>query len=229
MEKKLNNKGIKKNLKDPKFRIIFVCVIIFAFLLFVNWFMGIFKTPAHFRTVKFASEHQVSQYLTNVILPEFYNKSQLGTPFEIELGQEGVNDIVVRHLDWERLKQAGFSDIGITFKKGRILLSAKTKYRKQDFVITAILRPKADKNGFNAGLTEIQAGTSIIPFAKDFLREKVLYEIIKSSADANFVSYAGLILSDNKMNPEFSFQHRNFKITKIHLEDKKIILRFQPE
>lgn len=228
MEKKLNNKSIKKILKDPKFRIIFVCVIIFVFLLFVNWFMGIFKTPAHFRTVEFIDDHQVSQYLTNVILPEFYNKSQLGTPFEIELSEEGINDILARHIDDKSLKRAGFSDVSITFKKGRILLTSKTKYQNHDFIITAVLRPLVDKKGFNAGLTEIQAGTSNIPFAKELLREKVLYEIADSSADANFVSYAGLLFSDNRIEPEFSFHHRNLKVEKITVEDQKLIIRFLP-
>ncbi|HBG28740.1 MAG: hypothetical protein A2Y10_14315 [Planctomycetes bacterium GWF2_41_51] len=229
MEKKLNNGGIKKLLKSRKFRIICVFTGLFLILLFAIWFTGLFRTPAHFRTVNFIEDHQVSQYLTNIILPEFYNKSQLGTPFEIVFSEEGINDIVARHLDAKSLKRAGFSDVSITFKSGRILLTAKTKYRNHDFVITAVLKPTVDKKGFNAGLSEIQAGTSSIPFAKDLIRERVLYEIAGSSADVNFVSYAGMVFSDDKIEPEFSFNHRNLKIEKITIDNQKLIVSFLPD
>lgn len=230
MKKKFEIEAIKRFLKSAKFGKICVLSAGFLFLLFIIWFVGLFRTPAHFRTVEIIDDNQVSQYLTNNILPEFYNKSQLGEPFEMIFSEQGINDIVSRQLDGESLKRSGFSDISITFKKGRILLTAKTVYHEIDFIVTVVFKPRVNKKGlFNAGVSKIQAGTSRLPFAARLMRKKIIYELADSSAESDIVHYAGLLLSDNKMPPEFSFHHRNFRIEKIIVANQKLIVQFLPD
>jgi len=229
MEKNLDNAALEKGLKIAKFRTICLWPAVFLFLLFVIWFVGLFKTPSFHRPVEIIADDEISQYLTNCILPEFYNKSQMGQPFEIVFTEDGVRDIVSRHLDANGLKKAGFSDVSVIFAKGRILISAKTNYRGYDFIVTAVLKPYVNGRGYFSPGLKIQAGTSDIPFAADAVKRKIIYNLAGISSDSNISDYVGMFFSDNKIIPEFSFHHRNLRIEKIILDDKKMIVGFLPE
>ncbi len=204
-------------------------LFIFLVLVFVVWLAGIFKRPAHFRTVQIIDDNEISQYLTNEILPEFYNKSQSGSEFEMTFSQEGINDILARHIKELRINPDVFSDISITFKKGRILLAALTSWHSYKFIVTAVFKPSVNEEGLTAGLSKIQTGTSTVPFAKEIIRRRVLYELARSSRESDLVHYAGIVLNDKLMPREFSFNHRDFRIKNIEVEDGKLIIGFVPK
>lgn len=227
MKKKLEHPDGKQPAKKFSLpQVTLVCAGI-AMLFFIHWLIGLFRTPSHFRTVEIIESNQISLYLSNVILPELYNKSQKGKPFEIIFTEEGVNEIITRHLDEKLLSRWDFSDISVTFVKGEILLAGKTKYKGRDFILTAVFKPKISEKGFNAGLSQIYAGTSRLPFAKRFVRDRILYKLAGQNSDV--VHYAGVLLSDNRIPPEFTFEHRNLKAQEIITEKHKLIIRFVPD
>lgn len=228
MEKKSDNSAVKA-FRKPVLRKILGIFVLFLLFVFGIWFAGLFRTPSHFRTVPILDQNEISQYLSNVILPQFYNKSQLPQPFDLVLSQDGVNDIIARQIDTKSLKKQGVSDIGITFKRGKILLCAKTKYHSHNFIVTAIFKPYICEKGFNAGLSKIQVGTSRIPFAASIIRDRLLYQLANLGPESDIVNYVGVLLSDNKITPEFSFNHRKIKIQKILIEEQRMIIGFLPE
>jgi hypothetical protein len=193
----------------------------------IHWFIGLFRTPGHFRTVEIIESNQISLYLSNVILPELYNKSQKGKPFEMIFAEDGINEIISRHLDAKLLRKWGISDVSVTFTEGEILLAGKTKYRGRDFIVTAVFKPVICEKGFNAGLKAIKVGTSSVPFAKKILRDRILYKLAGQNSDV--VHYAGVLFSDNRIPPEFTFEHRNLKVQEIITEKHKLIIRFLPD
>jgi len=227
MEKKLEYTTPKPPAKKAHFWQITLILTGILLLFIVHWFIGLFRTPAHFRTVEIIESNQISLYLSNVILPELYNKSQKGKPFEIIFTEEGVNEIISRHLDEKLLSRWDISDISVTFAKGEILLTGKTKYKGRDFILTAVFKPSVSEKGFNAGLSKIYAGTSRLPFARQFVCDKILYKLAGQNSDV--VHYAGVLLSDNRIPPEFTFEHRNLRVREIITEKHKLIIRFVPD
>jgi hypothetical protein len=229
MEKNLEYQTGKRPSKRANFWKIF---LIFAAILIIFggiWFNGLFKVPTHFRTVQIVDSNEVSQYLTNVVLTQFYNKSQIPEPFDVVLTQDGVNEIISKFLTNDMLKKWNFSDISITFERGQILLTGKTVYRGHDFIVTAVFTPRINGKGFNAGFSKMFAGTSRLPFAKRILRDRILYKLAGTKIESDAIHYAGIIFSENHIPPQFEFNHRNIKVQQINIEDKKLTIRFLPE
>ncbi|MCE5340973.1 MAG: hypothetical protein LLF92_07585 [Planctomycetaceae bacterium] len=227
MEKNLEHTAEKRPSKKVFLWQILLVLTGILLLFLIHWFVGLFRVPAYFRTVEIIESNQISLYLSNVILPELYNKSQTGKPFEVIFTEEGINEIISRHIDAKSLKKWDFSDISVTFSTGKILLTGKTKYRGHDFIVTAVFKPAICEKGFNAGLTQIRAGTSSLPFASHFIRDKILYKLAGQNSDV--VQYAGVLFSDNKIPPEFTFEHRNIKVQEIIIDNHKLTIRFLPD
>ncbi|MEN6385010.1 MAG: hypothetical protein ABFD79_07400 [Phycisphaerales bacterium] len=229
MEKNLGSKAEKPLKKTPKITKIWIWAIIFIFFFVANWIWGLFRTPCCFKPIEIIDSNEISQYLSNVILPQFYNKSQIPEPFEVVFTQEGIIDIVSRHIKTDDMKKWGLSDISITFLSGRILLTGKTKYKGRDFFVTAVFKPDANEKGMKAGLSKIKVGTRRIPFGVKLLRNRILYEIAGKSRGDDIVHYAGVLLNDDKTPAEFSFNHRDIKIKNISVEEQQIRITFLPE
>ena len=226
MENYFNYGKIRQGLKSPEAKIVFAVFLIFLFLF---WLTGLFKTPSNFRHVKPISDGNMSQYLTNYILPQLYNKLQYDQPFDLVISEPGLNDIIVRHIDANSLRRANLSDLSVTLKKGRILLTAKTAYYGFDFIMTLVLKPYIDKNGyFSLKKSQIEAGESLIPFAGDAVKRKIIeglagfFNNLKVS-DFNEASF------DAKIEPVFSLNHQKHRIDKITVQDKELTIHFLPQ
>ena len=219
---------IEQNLKNPKVKSAIVLSAGLAALLLVLWFVGLFRTPQYYRAVKPVAGEQVSQYLTNHILPELHNKSQYDQPFDIVLSEQGVNDIIARHVDFNSLRQSGLSDLSVVFKKGRILLAGKTVCYGLDFIVTVVLKPYIDNEGyFFLKMSKIQAGRSRILFIGRAVKGKILRELT-DFLNENIVDSTEALLNNHRIEPVFSFNHRKLRIDKITILDKELMIHFLP-
>lgn len=230
MKNYFNYGKIKQYLKDPAVR---TAITLFAWLLvflFVFWLIRLFSVPRYYRMVKPVSDGQISQYLTNYILPQLHNKSQYGQPFDLIISQDGINDIIIRHIDTNSLQRLGFSDLSVTFKKGRILLTGKTSCWGFDFVTTVVLKPYIDKKGyFRPGISKILAGKSNLPFADEIVKRKILYRLASLSDDSNIAGVVGILFSGDKKEPVFTLNHTKLRIEKIKVGNREITVSMLPQ
>ena len=230
MKNYFNYERIKQSLKNPKVKSAIVLSAGLIILLFVFWFAGLFRTPRHYRPVKFIADGNMSQYLTNYILPELHNKSQYDQPFDLVISETGINDIIVRHIDANSLRQSNLSDLSVAFKKGRILLTGKTVYCGFDFMVTLILKPCIDKKGyFFLKVSKIQAGRSRIPFVAEAVKGKILEGLAGFLNDLNIADSTAALFNSRRIEPVFSLNHRKLRIDKITVQDRKLIIHFLPQ
>jgi hypothetical protein len=221
---------IKRGLKNPKVKSAVVLSAGLVILLFVFWFVGLFRTPPYYRPVKFIADGNMSQYLTNYILPELNNKSQYGQPFDLVISETGINDIIVRHIDADSLQQANLSDLSVAFRRGRILLTGKTVYYGIDFIVTLVLKPYIDKEGyFLLKESQIEAGRSRIPFAGEAVKRKVLEGLVRFINNLGIGDFNEASLNNRRIEPVFSLNHRRHRIEKITVGDKELIIHFLPQ
>ncbi len=230
MENSFNYTKVKQYLKSPAVKTVITLSVWVLIFLLVLWLIRLFSTPRHYRTVKPVSDRQVSQYLTNYILPELHNKSQYGQPFDIVLSQDGINDIIVRHIDADSLHRAGFSDLSVTFKKGKLLVTGKTSYCGLEFITTAVLKPYIDKKGrFRPGVEEVLAGKSSIPFADEILKQRILDRLSSLSDDSNIAGVVGTLFSGEKTEPVFKLNNKKLRIEEITIRNGEIAINFLPQ
>ena len=81
-------------LKKRIFIVLNICGVVSLFSAAIMLLL-LTKRPDGFTSAK-ADSNQVSPYLTHKLAPEFWDKFQIGKPFNIEIRQEGVNDILSR-------------------------------------------------------------------------------------------------------------------------------------
>ena len=230
MENYFTRDTIKRILKDREVRktiLLLACAVV---LLIAFWFVGLFKQPRHYKTVRPSTDNHISQYLSNYIVPQIHNKSQYDQPFDLVISEAGVNDIIAAQIDANSLKRSNISDLSVTFKPGKIYLTGKTTYAGFDFVITMILKPYIDSQGrlfINA--SKIQAGKSRIPFAAEAVKRKILYELAGISGDADTAAVFASLLASDGIKPEFSINHRKLCVDEIAVRDQNLLLHFNPQ
>lgn len=230
MKNYFNYKRIKQKIGSRQIRTAGVVSAGLAILFFVFWVVGLFRTPANFRTVKAVKDEQVSLYLTNYILPELHNKSQYDEPFDFAVSEDGINDVIARHVDGNSLKNAGLSDLTVAFRPGRILLTGRTEYYGFDFVVTMVFKPVIDKNGhFSLGVSKFQAGSSRIPFAAEAMKEKMLSGLGGYLKDPDAADFVKSLFDNSKIEPVFSINRSKLRVGKITAQNKKLIIHFLPE
>lgn len=218
---------IKRLLENRKVRKTIALIIGLAVIF---WFAGLFLTPAHYRIIRPPDDAYASQYLTNYILPQLLNKSQYNQPFDLVISETGINDIIVRHIDVNSLRQWNLSNLSVTFKKGRILLTGKTVYCGLDFIVTIVLKPYISKDGyFFLKVPKIQAGRSRIPFAVSAAKARILQELAGFLNNLDIADSAMAVFDGRKIEPVFSLNHRNLRIDKITVQNKELLIHFLPQ
>jgi predicted PurR-regulated permease PerM len=218
---------IKRLLENRKVRKAIALIIGLAVIF---WFAGLFLTPAHYRIIRLPDDAYASQYLTNYILPQLLNKSQYNQPFELVISETGINDIIVRHIDANSLRQFNLSNLNIAFTKGRVLLTGKTVYCGLDFIVTIILKPYISREGyFFLKVPEIQAGRSRIPFIVGTVKRKILQELTDFLNNLDIADSAMTVFDGRKIEPVFSINHQKLRIDKISIQNKELLIHFLPQ
>jgi hypothetical protein len=122
-------------------------VILILLIMLVSAIILIGHRPRNYVPPKAENLNEVSRYLTNELLPNIYNGAQLGEPFELEITQDGLNDIV-SHLPGAMISN------DITVARPEVILSpmevtvmATIETRPMDLFLTIELNPFTNKEG----------------------------------------------------------------------------------
>lgn len=98
-------------LSDAKKRFRRRCILLAEFAIVILLLFLLLYRPAAYKRPA-ASDFQntyVSQYLTNVLLPQIYNGVQREKPFEIIVTQDGINEIITSSQWPKQVESISFS------------------------------------------------------------------------------------------------------------------------
>ncbi|MFA6186327.1 MAG: hypothetical protein WC770_03820 [Phycisphaerae bacterium] len=203
-----------------------------AFIVFLIalWIIDLFKTPANFRKVKPIQGEHISLYLSNYIMPELHNKSQYNEPFDLVLSQAGVNEILARHIDPNTLAKVGLSDLSARFKKGEIVLTAKTNYKGFNFIVSMTIEPRIDKNEkLVPGIGNFEVGRSSLPFVAGVIKKKIINSLSENFNAEKNNEFINTVLTTGKIDPVFNINHSKLRIEKITVQNEELRIHFLPE
>jgi hypothetical protein len=188
--------------------------------------------PKNYTPLKIQKSNQVSRYLTNVLLPQFYNGSQTGEAFDVVISQEGVNDIVSRS-EWPKQSgDASFTDPAVLFEPDRVVLMGKALLKGMEFIVTVVIRPQYDERGLlNLRVSRVRIGLMNVTLlaratARKRYQQQMEYYVV--APDDWYSRVLASILNNEPFAPEFKIDNKKLRIDKVTLGAEELLLHVVP-
>jgi hypothetical protein len=198
-------------------------VIVFALL---------FHRPAYYKPLHFTGSREVSLYLTNELLPEFYNGVQLQEPFELVVTQSGINDIIARFKWPQEFGGVRISAPMVAFAPGSIVLMGTVVMEGAEFVGTVVAEPVLDAKGLlNLQVVSVKIGAvDITPLAIVLARRICQQRFAAANIGAEDLraQVAASLLDGVPFEPVFKIGDKKVRVEKITIEQKKLTIRLVP-
>ena len=175
---------------------------------------------------------QVSQYLTNELLPQLYNGVQLGEPFDLVMSEDGINDVIARSK-WPK-ESAGAKILApqVFFVPDGAVIMGSVVMKGFEFIVTVELRPVFDANGLlNLNIVQIKVGAmNLTPIARITARKMYTQQLAESEVDTENIlaKIAGSLLNDEPFEPIFEVEKKEVRIEKISITQGKLTARLIP-
>ena len=202
--------------------------ILILLIILATAFILIGHKPGNYAPAKAANPNEVSRYLTNELLPEIYNGAQLGESFELEITQEGLNDIV-SHLPGAMITN------DLTLVRPEVILTpmqitvmATAEARPMDLFLTVELNPFINKEGLmNLCVNRILLGkVNITSFARSIGNKAYINWMTETGTEPNNIAsqICLSLLKDEPFDPVFKMNGRTFRVSKIDVMRGKMIV-----
>lgn len=200
-----------------------VVIVIFALL---------FHKPSYYKPLDYSNSREISVYLTNQLLPDFYNGVQLQEPFELVVTQIGINDIVAR-LKWpQKLDGIAFSAPMVFFAQDTVVLMGTVFMEGAEFVGTITAQPQLDAEGLlNLNVVSVKIGAvDITPLAGVVAKRICRQRYEDSNLDKKNLWNKMIIslLNGQPFEPVFEIGDKKVRAEKIAIEQKKLTIRLVP-
>lgn len=195
--------------------------------------------PAGYQPVKVVYTRQVSTYLTNELLPQFYNGAQRGEPFDVIVTQKGITDMVSRSRWPKESGGATFSAPVVLFVPGSVVLMGAVTIQGVEFVVTIELESSFDEAGLmNLRASKVKVGAMNVTLLARIIARKMYARraaAVPIDREDWRAKIAASLLNDEAFEPilnvrEFVVEGRGQKvrIEKITIEQEKLTLRLIP-
>jgi hypothetical protein len=217
---------ILKRVIWPGISLILSIIIVLLFLYKPAGYVPANQASAH------RSQKEFSQDITNRLLPEFYNGIQRAEPFEMNIGQDEINEIIA-HANWPKYSE-GFVFYAPTaaLSPGKILLMCTILHFQLDLelIVTVMMEPKLDENGFlNINVTLLKVGAvNITPLAG------IIAGRMYKEHKPDFIppedwrgKIAGSIFENTPFEPVFRVKGRWVRVEQFQIENQRLRLRLR--
>ena len=188
--------------------------------------------PKDYSPLNIPRSNQVSQYLTNVLLPQFYNGSQTGKPFIVVVTKKGVNDILARS-DWpKQTGDASFTDPAVLFETDGLVLMGKALLKGMEFIVTIVIRPQYDDSGLlNLRVSRVSVGLMNVTIlaratAKRMYQQQMQFYV--SAPDDWRSQVLASVLNNEPFDPVFRIENKKLRIEKVTFGSEKLLLHVVP-
>lgn len=175
---------------------------------------------------------QVSQYLTNELLPQLYNGVQLGEPFDLVMSEDGINDIIARSKWPKESDSAKILTPQVFFVPDGAVIMGSVVMKGFEFIVTVELRPAFDANGLlNLNVEQVKIGAmNLTPIARITARKMYTQQLAESEVDTENIlaKIAGSLLNGEPFEPVFEVEKKKVRIEKINITQGKLTARLIP-
>ena len=180
-----------------------------------------------------SESNEVSPFLLK-LSSEINNKVQSGSPFEVTITQEALNDIINR-ADWP-IESEGtllYAPAAI-INPDTVILMGTADFQGVEFIVTIELQQNINEDGLiKISVSKIKIGAvNITPIAK-ITAKKMYAEKMAALEDIDLDSWktkiAASLLNDEAFEPVFEIQEKTVKVEKLSIQEGKIIAYLVPQ
>jgi hypothetical protein len=176
------------------------------------------------------SDKQLSTYLTNQLLPQFYNGMQRNEPFELVIEQKGLNEAITS-FGWPQIhNDLIISTPAVAFSPQGLRLMTMVNYNSVNMVVTVEVVPRFDDKGrLNLEVDKAKVGALGVTFVAKKLAKKMFDEQVQVVEPDNIVSLVlASMLADRPFEPVFEVEGKKAKVDNIVLEKSALRLHIVP-
>lgn len=180
------------------------------------------------------SQIEISPYLTNELLPQLYNGSQMGEPFDLVVTQKGINDVVVRN-DWPmEFNGIKVSRPEVFFTPDRIAIMGTVIVKGVEFVVTVEVIAGIDCNGLmSLWLDKVKLGAANVTIpariiAANIYSQQIANGNIKKGRNDFGMKVADALLNGKPFEPVFKIEDKKVRAKKIIVEQGKLTVNLVP-
>jgi hypothetical protein len=194
-------------------------------------FLLLYK-PGQYAPPKPPADKQVSQYLTNELLPQLYNGTQRGEPFDLTISQDGINDVIARSKWPKESEGAKILTPQVFFVPDGAVIMGSAAMKGVEFIVTVELRPVFDANGLlNLNVEQVKIGAmNITLLARIVARKMYAQQLDKTEVDTENIlaKIAASLLNGEPFEPVFEVKKKKVRIEKINITEGKLTARLIP-
>ena len=183
-------------------------------------------------------QEEISQYITNELLPELYNGAQRDEPFDLEVFQKGINDTIAR-FEWPRESEGVIlSAPTVFFVTDNIVLMGTANIKGAELVVTIVAKPALNENGLlNLNVQKVKIGAmNITPVAKMLAKRMYSERMASIAVDIKDLraKIAASLLNEEPFEPIFNINSifedldKKLRVQKITIAQKKLTIRLVP-
>lgn len=200
--------------------------------LFVILVLLLLYKPAGSKPQNPYNNDKVSKYLTHELAPQFYNGVQLQEPFELDITQKGVNDIIL-HCQWpQKFDSVTILPPKVYFIPDRIVLMGTVEIAEAKVVVTVVAAPLLDENGLlNLNIKTVKIGAVNITFVARLIAGKIWAgknAKKKYSAEDVRTKIFASILENKGVDPVFKIKGKKARIDKMDIVSRKLRVQLVP-
>jgi uncharacterized protein YpmS len=211
-------------MKNRKLKVYFwlalpLVLVLLAFILVTH-------KPKYYAPLRIADQQQISVYLSNYLMPEIYNNSQLDDPFEVIITEEGLNDIIARWRQPLKFNNITFTDPQAILTQKQIIIMATAQTSFTNLILTISITPAINSSGrLNIHVDEVSLGEASITTLTKSIGKKAFTDWLSlTAAEPNDIvaQVCRSLLYDEPFDPVFKLDDKSLRISKIKLEKKKL-------
>jgi hypothetical protein len=175
---------------------------------------------------------RVHPYLTNTLMPQFYNGAQSQRPFDMEVLDGALNEAIARAKWPHESDGVAFSAPKVLFEPDRIVLMGTADIEGAELVITIELGPRLSDEGLlSIAVKTVKIGAmNITPLAKLIARQKYqeYLETVPTDTTDIRAQLAAALLNEESFEPVFEVEDKWIRLEAISIAPGKLAVRFVP-
>jgi hypothetical protein len=190
------------------------------------------------------NRRRMPRYISHELLPAVYNGAPTGTPFDLIIDQNRINEAIATQKWSQESQSVSFSSPVLLFvpgpaegrrsgqETGRIVFMGTASIEGAEFIVTIEIEPMIDEQGLlDLEVVKVKIGAmNITPLARIVARqmyEKRL-ETVPVDTEHILAKIAAALLVDEPFEPVFEVQDKTVRIEKITVEQGRLIIRIVP-
>lgn len=189
-------------------------------------------TPSGFHQPQPIVGKEVSIYLTHVLSPKLYNGAQLQEPFDLEVTEEGINDIVARS-DWPKQSQSSsFLTPEVSFEQDTITIIGAVILKGVRFLVTIEIEPAVNGDGLlDLAVTKVGVGAVNITLPARIIATKMYRHQSRTTevnSEETLAKIAGALLDGQPFEPVFRVKENEIRVESVKIIKNKLTIAFVP-